>query len=153
MLFYSYRFYFRQLKRKLYSSHLSFIFCLTVSNIVALLCILNVKMKIVSLKDNCDFHFVTFHNFTIFSIGNPSPPPPPAHWISRLYRIPLLQLDCIQLYFLQPLQGSIEAKFNMSRHMTNPTKWLCAQRRLKSVWASAQSNQSLRCPHEESLGL
>ena len=32
--------------------------------------------------------------------------------------------------------------------MTKPTKWLCAQRRLRSVWASAQSDQSLRCPHE-----
>ena len=33
--------------------------------------------------------------------------------------------------------------------MTKPTKWLCAQRRLRSAWASAQSDQSLRCPHEE----
>ena len=29
----------------------------------------------------------------------------------------------------------------MSRDMTKPTKWLCAQ-----------SDQSLRCPHEESSG-
>ena len=28
---------------------------------------------------------------------------------------------------------------------------MCAQRRLRSAWASAQSDQSL-CPHEESLG-
>ena len=40
----------------------------------------------------------------------------------------------------------------MSRDMTKPTKWLCAQQRLRSAWASAQSDQSLRCPHEESLG-
>ena len=40
----------------------------------------------------------------------------------------------------------------MSRNMTKPIKWLCTQGRLRSVWASAQSNQSLRCPHEESLG-
>ena len=26
--------------------------------------------------------------------------------------------------------------------MTKPTKWLCAQRRLRSAWASAKSNQS-----------
>ena len=32
-----------------------------------------------------------------------------------------------------------------------PTIWLCAQRRLRSAWASAQSDQSLRCPHEERL--
>ena len=37
--------------------------------------------------------------------------------------------------------------------MTKLTKWVCAQRRLRSAWASAQSDQSLRCPHEESLGL
>ena len=41
---------------------------------------------------------------------------------------------------------------NMSRDMTKPTKWLCAQRRLRSAWASAQSDQSLRCPHEETMG-
>ena len=34
---------------------------------------------------------------------------------------------------------------NLSRLTTKPTKWLCAQRRLRSAWASAQSNQSLRC--------
>ena len=28
----------------------------------------------------------------------------------------------------------------------------CAQRRLRSAWASTQSDQSLRCPHEETLG-
>ena len=33
---------------------------------------------------------------------------------------------------------------------TKPTT--CSQRRLGSAWASAQSDQSLRCPHEESLG-
>ena len=39
----------------------------------------------------------------------------------------------------------------MSRLMTKPTMWLCAQRSLRSAWASAQSDQSLRCPHEESF--
>ena len=34
---------------------------------------------------------------------------------------------------------------NMSRNMTKPTKWLCAQQRLRSAWASAKSDQSLRC--------
>ena len=36
--------------------------------------------------------------------------------------------------------------------MTKPTKWLCAQQRLRSAWASAESDQSLHCPHEETLG-
>ena len=32
----------------------------------------------------------------------------------------------------------------------NQQSGMCAQRRLRSAWASAQSDQSLRCPHEES---
>ena len=40
----------------------------------------------------------------------------------------------------------------LSRDMTKPTKWLCSQRKLRSAWASAQSDQSLHCPHEENLG-
>ena len=34
---------------------------------------------------------------------------------------------------------------DLSRLMTKPRMWLCAQRRLRSAWASAQSDQSLRC--------
>ena len=34
----------------------------------------------------------------------------------------------------------------------NQQSGMCAQRRLRSAWASAQSDQSLPCPHEESLG-
>ena len=34
---------------------------------------------------------------------------------------------------------------DLSRDMTKPTKWVCAQRRLRSAWASAQSDQSIRC--------
>ena len=33
----------------------------------------------------------------------------------------------------------------LSRDMIKPTMWVCAQRRLRSAWASAQSDQSLRC--------
>ena len=36
-------------------------------------------------------------------------------------------------------------QINMSHDTTKPTKWVCAQRRLRSAWASAQSDQSLRC--------
>ena len=35
--------------------------------------------------------------------------------------------------------------YYLSRLVTKPTKWVCAQRRLGSAWASAQSDQSLRC--------
>ena len=34
----------------------------------------------------------------------------------------------------------------------NQQNGMYAQRRLRPAWASAQSDQSLRCPHEESLG-
>ena len=40
---------------------------------------------------------------------------------------------------------AISIKNNMSQLMTKPTKWPCPQQRLRSAWASAQSDQSLRC--------
>ena len=45
--------------------------------------------------------------------------------------------------FIKESEGPIQ--LFMSRDMTKPTKWVCAQRRLRSAWASAQSDQSLRC--------
>ena len=33
----------------------------------------------------------------------------------------------------------------MSQDTTKPTKWVCAQRRFRSAWASAQSDQSSLC--------
>ena len=42
---------------------------------------------------------------------------------------------------------------HMSRLMTKPTKWHVRQTKTQiSHWASAQSDQSIRCAHEESLG-
>ena len=43
-----------------------------------------------------------------------------------------------------------------TKHMSHNVKktvpfYMCVQRRLKSTWASAQSDQSLRCTHEENL--
>ena len=43
-----------------------------------------------------------------------------------------------------PPAWSILTSWSVSRDMTKPTKWLCAQRRLRSAWASAQFDQSLR---------
>ena len=42
----------------------------------------------------------------------------------------------------------------LSRDMTKPTKWLCAQRRLRSAWASAdaQADLSLRWAHTQFVG-
>ena len=40
----------------------------------------------------------------------------------------------------------------MSRLMTKLTNYLGTQLRLRSAWASTQSDQSLHCPHEDTLG-
>ena len=40
---------------------------------------------------------------------------------------------------------------DMSRDMTKPTNWMCAQRKLRSAWASAQSDQSRHCALNEKL--
>ena len=45
---------------------------------------------------------------------------------------------------------SIRGKWAVS--WQNQQNGMCAQRRLRSAWVSAQSDQSLRCPLEESLG-
>ena len=49
-------------------------------------------------------------------------------------------------------QGKLcpSSTIKMSCDMTEPTKWVWAQRRLRSDWAS---DQGLHCPHEESLDL
>ena len=65
-----------------------------------------------------------------------------SSWILVGIRISYSHMYCIHPSRVQ----------DISMDMTKPTKWLCAQRRLRSAWASAQSDQSLRCPHEESLG-
>ena len=63
--------------------------------------------------------------------------------------------SCVALFLMHSLVFVFLSRLvldHMSRLMTKPTKWLCAQRRLRSAWASAQSDQSLRCPYEKKLG-
>ena len=50
----------------------------------------------------------------------------------------------INSYFVCMISTSFR-RTDMSHLMTKPTKWLCAQWRLRSAWAFAQSDQSLRC--------
>ena len=59
---------------------------------------------------------------------------------------------CLQVYGLLTANndGPAQVLYEPSRDKTN--KMTCAQRRHRSAWASAQSNQSLRCPHEETMG-
>ena len=49
-------------------------------------------------------------------------------------------------------EASASCQKQLSRLMTKPTMWLCAKRRLRSAWASAQSEQSLRYAHEDTFG-
>ena len=42
--------------------------------------------------------------------------------------------------------------YNWAASWQNQQNGTCTQRRLRSAWASAQSNQSLRCLYKESLG-
>ena len=63
----------------------------------------------------------------------------------------IFQFICNLLYGIVAILGKNPpwsksiAHCDMSRDMTKPTKWLCPQQRLRSTWASAQSDQSLRC--------
>ena len=49
-----------------------------------------------------------------------------------------------------PFMQSKEISTHLSNDMTKPTKWLYAQRRLRSAWASAQSDQSFCCHMKKS---
>ena len=55
---------------------------------------------------------------------------------------------CISILFLA--HSSLD-NYISAAAWQNKYNGLCAQWRLRSAWASAQSDQSLRCPHEESL--
>ena len=45
-----------------------------------------------------------------------------------------------------------DGSLHVSGDMTKPTKWLCAQRRLRSDWADAQADLSLRWAHTHFIG-
>ena len=74
------------------------------------------------------------------------------HKWSRRYMSYILLLAIINLDSRIIMLRTIITPCHMSRDMTKPTKWVCAKRRLRSAWASAQSDQSLRCLHVEILG-
>ena len=54
-----------------------------------------------------------------------------------------------QVNFQQKLERE---KHKWATSWQNQQNGMCAQRRLRSAWASTQSDQSLHCRHEESLG-
>ena len=57
--------------------------------------------------------------------------------VTNCYMILCFQFQGTEWYIHHIIRGH-----NLSRDVTKPTKWVCAQRRLRSAWASAQSDQS-----------
>ena len=97
----------------------------------------------VSAQDETTTEFKTLHNVIIIitspfmSLSVPS---------SRTWRL------LVSLWQFGFTKSAATSRNQLSHLMTKPAKWPCAQRRLRSAWASAQSGQSLRRLHEESLG-
>ena len=58
----------------------------------------------------------------------------------------------MRLIILSGSFGSSETQAKWAAARQNQQNDLWAQQRLRSAWASAQSDQSLCCPHEETLG-
>ena len=92
----------------------------------------------------------------------------PAHGRVTLWRIKLVRVWSVPTWCALGVAQTTGTEFctywttgmfqyfqhNLSRDMTKPVKWVCAQRRLRSAWAdrrfrsawaSAQCDQSLRC--------
>ena len=54
-------------------------------------------------------------------------------------------------FLLSGYRKVIVVHHNWATAQQNQQNDLCAQRRFRSAWESAQSDQSLRCPNEETL--
>ena len=82
-----------------------------------------------------DFLFFSFSEAVLY------PARRRAHWFFKIYN----QISPLMCKIVKK-RGKHKVVFqdhNLSCLMTKPTKWLCAQWRLRSAWASAQSGQSL----------
>ena len=68
-------------------------------------------------------------------------------WTISFYLFCNLLWSCsAERYFVRSMIiFSHASQQNMSRLITKPTQWQCVQRRFRSAWASAQSDQSHRC--------
>ena len=75
----------------------------------------------------------------------------PLNIVKRNYcRMKLLKtILCFRALYWLCLVGEYKLSLCMKKTQQND---LCAQWRLRSAWASAQSDQNICCPHEETLG-
>ena len=102
-----------------------------------------------------------YHRDSLILLDNEEKWSPFTWWLKlaglNLHSMIRVFLNWLTLYYIRPffydiLNVSLWFSQDLSRNMTKPTECLCSQWRLRSAWASAQSDQSLRSPHEESLG-
>ena len=76
------------------------------------------------------------------------------HCNTKLYERTSIHLQLAKLPTTPILDcGTLIITKYLSRDMTKPAKWLCAQRRLRSAWASAQADLSLRCGQSDQSSL
>ena len=68
-----------------------------------------------------------------------------GHLIHKVCMVKKTNLDLTKGCHKLGLEWGGIALLNLSRLMTKPTKWLCAQQILRSAWAFAKSDQSSLC--------
>ena len=83
----------------------------------------------ISIKNFLTFYIWEKHRAPVF----------PPVWVFFLHP------SEICLYEFVRTSGTVRIARQKSRDMIKQTKWLCAQRILRSAWPSAQSDQSLHC--------
>ena len=108
--------------------------------------LLNVYLKFCIRKFDFNSHFSEFINFTSHS----------CHWNNINFHMEAFcQNICFFTVTVRPAKTQISLIRVFAVHMKKAwvlTDPLSGQRRLWSDWADAQSDQSLRCLYEESLG-
>ena len=65
--------------------------------------------------------------------------------LNKKYIKDIYEIKILIIYRFSSFCSPVTSRNKLSSLMSKPTKWLCAQQRLRSAWASAQSDQSLRC--------
>ena len=101
-----------------------------------------------------DCHYLLFSFKCIFSCcGHAQNTMVTGSWVPTSTQLGFVGTKFLSLLPRQQIKVPHRCKVrHLSHSITKPTKWLCAQWRLRSAWAFAQSDQNLRCPLEQSWG-